>query len=92
MTQEHLSALLAAAGAKKSSDGFMCPPDNRHLTLHAAFNGASLTVSRVEAIRVEAGLVQARTSKGDLYVLALSDLFAGAVDGGTTTTRKAGFV
>ena len=43
-------------------------------------------------MRVEGGLLHARTVKGDVYVLALSDLFAGAVEGGTTTSRKAGFV
>ena len=92
MTQDHLSALLSVAGAKKNGEGWMQSPDGRHITLHAAFNGASLSVAKIEALRVEGGLVQARTVKGDVYVLALSDLFAGAVEGGTTTARKAGFV
>jgi hypothetical protein len=92
MNQDHLSALLAAAGAKKDSEGWIKAPDGRHLILHAAFSGVGLTVSRVSAVRVEGGLVHARTSKGDLFILALSDVFAGAVEGASTSGRKAGFV
>lgn len=92
MTQEHLYALLAAAGAKKDGDGWMKAPDGRHLTLHVASNGASLSVSKVEAIRVDNSLVHARTIKGDLFILAMNDLFAGAVEGVGATGRKAGFV
>jgi hypothetical protein len=92
MNQDHLSALLAAAGAKKDSEGWIKAPDGRHVTLHAAFNGVGLTVSRVGAVRVEGQLLHARTAKGDLFILALSDVFAGAVEGGSATGRKAGFV
>jgi len=87
-----LSALLAAAGAKKDSEGWVKAPDGRHLTLHAAFNGVGLTVSRVGAVRVEGALLHARTTKGDLFILAMSDVFAGAVEGASTSGRKAGFV
>jgi hypothetical protein len=92
MNQDHLSALLAAAGAKKDSEGWIKAPDGRHLTLHVAFNGVGLTVSRVGSVRVEGGLLHARTAKGDLFILALTDVFAGAVEGASTSGRKAGFV
>lgn len=92
MTEQHLSALLTTAEAKKASDGWLKPPEGRHLTLYAAFNGANLTVSRIEAIRSEGGLVKAKTAKGETFVLALTDVFAGAVDAAPNTGRKAGFV
>jgi hypothetical protein len=92
MTEQHLSALLTVAEAKRGTDGWAKAPEGCHLTLHVAFNGASLTVSRVEAVRSEAGLVKARTGKGDVYVLALADIFAGAVDAPSSAGRKAGFV
>jgi hypothetical protein len=60
-------------------------------TFYVAYGGAGLTVGRVEAIRVEGKLVHARTNGGELYVLALSDVYAGAIEGPTATSRKAGF-
>jgi hypothetical protein len=92
MNQDHLSALLSAAGAKKDSEGWIKAPDGRHVTLHAAFNGVGLTVSRVGAVRLEGPLLHARTSKGDLFILALADVYAGAVEGASASGRKAGFV
>jgi hypothetical protein len=65
--------------------------DGRSLTLYAAFNGASLTVSRVEAVKSEQKLLYARTKKGEVYVLALTDVYAGAVEESQAATRKAGF-
>jgi hypothetical protein len=92
MTEQHFSALLMASEAKKASDGWLKLPEGRHLTLYVAFNGASLTVSRIEAVRAEGGLVRARTVKGEVFVLALSDVFAGAADAPAAGGRKAGFV
>jgi hypothetical protein len=91
MTDEHLAALLAAAEAKKDKEGWHRPPEGRPMTLYAAAGGALLTVTRVEAVRADKGLVQARTTKGETYVLALADLFAGAVEAQQSTARKAGF-
>ena len=91
MTEEHWSALLKVAETKPDDSGWACPPDGRHLTLHVAREGATLTVGRVESLRQEADLVYARTSRGDTYVVALADIFAGAIDGTTKTDRKAGF-
>lgn len=92
MTEEHLTALLKASGAKKDADGWQVMAEGRHLTLHVGFNGASLNVARVEALRHEGSLLSARTSRGDVYVLAMEDVFAGALEPAASTGRKAGFV
>lgn len=92
MTKEHLEALLSAATVSKGSDGWQDVAPGRHLTLYAAVNGVSLTVSRVTAVRVGAGLLHTRTQRGEVYVLSLADLFAGAIDEPAEQGRKAGFV
>ncbi|HET9955431.1 MAG TPA: hypothetical protein VFQ61_13040 [Polyangiaceae bacterium] len=91
MTEEHLSALLSAAEAKKNDQGFLQPSEGRTITLYMASGGASLQVSKIEALRTERDLVHARTTKGELFVLALVDVFAGSVDGPSSGGRKAGF-
>jgi hypothetical protein len=92
MTEEHLSALLGAAEAKKDGEGWMRPPEGRNITLYVSSNGASMTVGKVEALRVAGQLLRARTVRGEEFVLALEDVFAGAVDAPATAGRKAGFV
>lgn len=92
MTDKHLSALLEAAGAQKGDDGWSAPPDGRHFTFHVSSSGASLTVGRVRGVRTADGLLHARTVNGETYVLALEDVFAGAIDGEAKSGRKAGFV
>lgn len=92
MTEEHLASLLASAGAKKDGEGWHAPADGRHLTLYVAANGASLNVGRVEALKRDGSLLQARTVKGEVFVLALEDVFAAAVEAAPTGARKAGFV
>ena len=92
MTSEHLALLLTAAEAKKDEKGWSRAKEGHYLTLHVANHGASLTVGRVEAVKLEAGLLKARTVKGELYVLAVEDVFAGAVEEAASASRKAGFV
>lgn len=89
-----LKAVLEAAQAKSDKDGWSVLPDGRFLTLYAAHNGAPLTVAKVEAIRVVNGIVRARSAKGQMFLLAQSDVFATALDGGAETAagRKAGFL
>jgi hypothetical protein len=91
MTEEHLSALLSAAEAKKDDKGWVGAADGRLFTLYVAYGGAGLTVSRVEVMRIDGKLLHARTNRGELYLLALSDVYAGAIEGPTATSRKAGF-
>jgi hypothetical protein len=92
MTQEHWAALVEASGAVKDDKGFLAPPEGKLLTLYVASGGATLSVQRIEAVRHEAGLVHARTKKGETFVLALEDVFAGAVEETQGSSRKAGFV
>jgi hypothetical protein len=92
MTADHLNSLLSAAEAKKDDQGWFRPPDGRSLTLYVGADGVSLTVGRVEALKVEGDLVKARTVKSEVYIVALQDVFAGAVDAPAGADRKAGFV
>lgn len=92
MTLEHWAALMEASGAKKDERGFLAPPEGRLLTLYVSAGAATLSVQRVEAVRQEHGLVHARTKKGEHFVLALEDVFAGAVEESQGSARKAGFV
>lgn len=92
MTQEHWAALIEASGAKKDDKGFFSPPEGKLLTLYVSSGSATLSVQRIEAVRLEQGLVHARTKKGELFVLALQDVFAGAVEEAQGSSRKAGFV
>jgi hypothetical protein len=93
MTLEHWAALIEASGAKKDDKGFLAPPEGKLLTLYVASGAATLTVQRIESVRQEQGLVHARSKKGELFVLALQDIFAGAVEETQgSSQRKAGFV
>jgi hypothetical protein len=92
MTEEHLALLLKTAEAKKDAEGWVTMPESRSLTLYVAHNGASLSVTRVEALRTENGFLQARTAKGEIYLLTVDDVYAGSIDGNKNTARKAGFV
>jgi hypothetical protein len=93
MNLEHWAALVEASGAKKDDKGYFCPPEGKLLTLYVASGGASLSVQRIEAVRQDQGLVHARTKKGELFLLSLSDVFAGAVEETQgSSARKAGFV
>jgi hypothetical protein len=91
MTQEHLSAILDLLSAKADKEGWSTFSEGRGLTLYVAHGGVPLTVPRVEAIAVKSGIVRARTAKGEVYIVALEDVFAAAAEATATQTRKAGF-
>ncbi len=91
MTPEHLAAILDAAAAKPGEGGFTTLPEGKALTLYVAHDGVPLTVSRVEAIAQAGKVVRARTSKGELFVLALDDVFAAATEATSAAVRRAGF-
>jgi hypothetical protein len=92
MTPEHLTALLGAAEAKKNDDGWVTLPEGRGLTLYVGSNGATLTVGRVQRLKLDGALVHARTNKGEHFVVALADAYAGSIDAASNTQKKAGFV
>ena len=93
MTGEQFDAILKTAQAKPDKDGWLTLPEGGLLTLYVAFGGASLTVPRVEALRLEGALLYARTPKRELFALAREDVFALAVEGAVLgqPTRRAGF-
>ena len=92
MTGEHLEAILKNAQAKAEKDGYTVVPDGASLTLYAAHDGVSLTVSRVEALKIDGELVYARTVRRETYALARTDLFAVALEGAVgQPARRAGF-
>ncbi|HYQ16456.1 MAG TPA: hypothetical protein VEQ58_11885 [Polyangiaceae bacterium] len=93
MTLEHWAALIEASGAKKDDGGYLAPPEGKLITLYVASGSSTLSVQRIEAVRQEQGLVHARTKKGELFVLALQDVYAGAIEETQgSSQRKAGFV
>ncbi len=91
MTNEHLSAILAAADAKAASDGWSSVDGDRTLTLYVASGSTSMNVTKVEAVRREGDLVYARSQRGEVYVLALADVYAGSVEAPKAAARTAGF-
>lgn len=92
MTQEHLSALLDMLAAKPDNEGWCSLSDGRTLTLYTAHEGASLTIAKVESVSSRGPLLKARTGRGELYILALEDLFAVAAEAIPAQARKPGFL
>lgn len=90
MTSDHLSVLIELAGAT-TEDGWSVLGGERTMTLHAAYQGVALNVTRVQRLRVVGELLHAMSARGELTVLALSDVFAGAVEGQSKAVRAAGF-
>lgn len=94
MTGDHLEAVLKLAGVKSDKDGWSTLPEGTTLTLHVAHDGASMSISRVEAIKQDGELLYARNPKRELYAVVRTDIFAVAVDGEATAgkvVRRAGF-
>ncbi len=95
MTEAMLKRILDEAQAKKGAGGEQELGEGRRITLYAAHAGVPLTVSKVVALRVTEGTMHARNDKGERFFLALEDVFAAGVEGGTAAaalSRKAGFV
>lgn len=93
MKQQQLDSVLKslAVGSTAQQDGTTLSTD-RSLTLYTAHNGVGLTVGQVVEIeQPHEGQLIAHTHKGELYHLALEDVFAIAVDVPKDVERKAGF-
>jgi hypothetical protein len=90
MTKEHLGALLSAAGAKKEGE-WMTLDEGRKMTFYAGSNGVSLTIGSADAVKEEGPLLCVRTIRGEVYLLALEDVFAASTETSTEKIRKAGF-
>lgn len=91
MTGDQLAALLKLADATKIDDGWS-NVGQYTLTLHAAFNGASLSIARIESLKITGPLLFAKSSRGETHVVRLDDVFAGTIEASKQTGRKAGFV
>jgi len=93
MTHDMLKTVLASADTKEA-DGWSVLPNGRLLSLYAAHDGVSLTVQKIEAVRVAHGLLHARNNKGETFMLALDDVFAAAFDAAAESkaARRAGFL
>ena len=86
-----LKALLEVAEAQKAEGGWTSLGQYT-LTLHAAFNGAQLSIAKIDAVKVVGALVYAKSARGETHVIRLEDIFAGTVEASRETGRKAGFV
>ncbi len=91
MTQDQLTAILDSLSVKTDKAGWSALPDGRALTLYAAHDGAQLTIARVEAMAAKNGLVRVRTTKGEMFLIVLDDLFALAAEATPAQARKPGF-
>jgi hypothetical protein len=94
MTGEHLDSILKLAGAAGDKEGWLTLPEGNTMSLHVAHDGASMTVSRIEALRQDGELVYARNPKRELFVVVRSDVFAVALEAETVAgkvARRAGF-
>ena len=93
MTGQHIEAILKQAAAKADKDGYLTLADGAVLTLYISHDGASLTVPKVEAIKLDGELVFARTAKRETFALVQADVFALALEAvaGGQPARRAGF-
>jgi hypothetical protein len=93
MTNEMLRTVLVTADTREE-DGWSVLPGGRLLSLYAAHDGVALTVQKIEAVKLANGLVHARNPKGEVFLLALEDVFAAAFDAASEAkaARKAGFL
>ena len=94
MTGEHLESILKVAGAKSEKDGWQVLPEGNAMTLHVAHDGASMTVSRIDALKQDGELLYARNPRRELFCLVRSDVFAVALEGESNVgkvVRRAGF-
>jgi hypothetical protein len=93
MVGEQLQAIFKNAQAKADKEGFTLLPEGTTATLYGSHGGVGITISRVEAVKAEGGLLTARTSKRETYMLEVADVFAIALEGtaGGGPRRTAGF-
>jgi hypothetical protein len=91
MTGDQLGALLELAEATKADDGWSSLGQHT-LTLHTAFNGASLSLARIESVKASGSLLLAKSQRGETHVVILDNIFGGTIEPSRETARKAGFV
>jgi hypothetical protein len=94
MTKDMYDTILARAECTAKDEGSSVLPEGRTLTLYLSRDGTSLQVSRVVELTLASSVVEAVNNKGELFVVALDDVFAASVQGGSKSSagRKAGFL
>ena len=94
MSPETFAETLTLCDAAPSSEhGLRDLPARTTITLYLSRGGVGLTVASVEALALKGPAVQARTTKGDLYLIDLADIFAANIEGKAQpkASRRAGF-
>jgi hypothetical protein len=92
MVGDSLSAILEKAGAKADKEGLLVLPEGTTATVYVSHNGVGLTVPKVDAVKVDKGLLVARTTKKETFTIELGDVYAVALEGSQgTPARRAGF-
>lgn len=94
MSPEDIQEILKICDAGAADErGFRELPQKTTVTLYLAKSSVGLTVSGIEALAVRGHHLQARTQKGDLYMVSLDDVFAANVEGRAQSkgARRAGF-
>jgi hypothetical protein len=92
MTQDQLDLVLKQFSAKLDKEGWWTTAEGTLLGLQIAHDGASLSVGRIDRLRVEAGIVTARTAKRETHCFALADVYALSTDSGAGDKgRRPGF-
>jgi hypothetical protein len=92
MAREHIEAAINLAEPRTEGE-WQVVAEGRSLTLYVAKEGSTLQITRVEAVAWVAPLVKARTTSGEVFVVAPEDVFAAAALGaGDARSKKAGFI
>ncbi|MFO0555546.1 MAG: hypothetical protein U0271_44625 [Polyangiaceae bacterium] len=97
MIEAMLTRILAETHARRSDGGEYELGEGKRLTLYVAHDGASLSISRIETLRlVEEGILVAKNDKGERFFVSLADVYAlsaeAASSGGSAGSRKPGFL
>ena len=94
MTDKELEAVLKTLQTKTNKDGWADAPEASSLTVYVSHGGGTLTISRVESVKIDGDVVYARTNKKDIYGVSRGSVFAVSADGltaGQPSRRTAGF-
>jgi hypothetical protein len=93
MTREQIETILKTAQAKQDKDGALGLPEGSNVTLHVSHDGASISLPKLDSVRIEGELLYGKSSKQTVAVVA-SDVFAVTIEGagGAPARRPAGFV
>jgi hypothetical protein len=93
MSAEHIDVILKTAGSKPDKEGWCPLGEGSTMTIYLASNGATLTIARIESVKLDGDMVFARTPKREMFLFSRKDIFAIALDGGAVgqPARRAGF-